>query len=181
MRRRRAEGPGGLPPGALRALAKLEGRTLPRGQALADALGLSPSAAWDLIRDLRQRGVLDLVSVVDDQRPVCECVTYLKVDWTRTPDLPAFDAWLAADPEILAAARIAGNWDYRLRSAHRDYRRANDWSRALEADPRITRVWTRFCATVFDRPHYAAALLGSSDADACDPANDDSGFQIARS
>ena len=179
--RRRAEGPGGLPPAVLRALAKLEGRTLPRGQALADALGLSPGAAWDLIRDLRRRGVLDLVSVIDDRRPVCECVTYLKVDWTRTPDLAAFDDWLAADPEILAAARIAGNYDYRLRSGHRDVRRANDWSRTLAADPRISKVWTRFCATVFERPRYAAALLGCEpDAGDLTP-NERCEFQIARS
>lgn len=160
--KRRGDGPAGLPPAALRMLAKLEGKTLPRGQALADALGISPSAAWDLIRDLRKRGVLGLVSVVSDHRPLCECVTYLKVDWTQNKDLREFDDWLARDPEIFVAARIAGNYDYRLRSGHRDFRRANDWSRSLEADPRISKVWTRFCTTVFDRPNYAAAILGDA-------------------
>lgn len=160
-------------------LAKLEGKTLPRGQALADALGVSSTAAWELIRDLRRRGVLDLVSVVSDRRPQCECVTYLKVDWAERFDLHAFDAWLADDPEIFVAVRIAGNYDYRLRSRHWDVRRANDWSRGLAADPRVSKVWTRFCTTLFDRPNYAAAILGS-DPDIGEPATPRCEFHIAQ-
>jgi hypothetical protein len=170
----------GLPPGALQVLARLEGKTLPRGQALADVLGISPGAAWEVIRDLRRRGVLGLVSRVSDGQTPCECVTYLKVDWTQLTDLPAFDDWLARDPEILVAVRIAGQYDYRLRSGHRDFRRANDWSRDLQADPRVSKVWTRFCTTVFDRPNYAAAILGS-DRNAAEPFPCRRVFHVAQS
>jgi DNA-binding Lrp family transcriptional regulator len=145
----------------LRALARLEGRPLPRGQALADALGVSPSAAWKYVRRLKRLGALAFVSSVQRPPGICECITYVQVRGTRPGELALLDARLAADPLIIHASRVAGDFDYRLRSLHRNYRSANDWSRSLEADPNVSRISTRFSTTVFERPHYAAAILGT--------------------
>jgi hypothetical protein len=59
---------------------------------------------------------------------------------------------------------VAGDFDYRLYSLHRTYGSANAWSRSLEADPRVSRISTRFSTTLFERPTYAAAILGAGSA-----------------
>lgn len=145
----------------LRILARLEGKPLPRGQALADALGVSLVAAWGHIRRLKRLGALGLVSPVRLRPETCECITYLKIQGTRAGDLPSLDARLAADPMVTLASRIAGSFDYRLHSVHEDYRSANDWARSLESHPAVARISTRYCQTLFDTRHYAAAILGS--------------------
>ncbi len=142
-------------------LARLEGRTLPRGQALADLLEVSHSSAWRTVRRLKRAGALGSVATVRLRPGTCECVTYLKMDWTQTAAMPAMENRIADDPAVVTAARVTGGYDYRLQSVHEDYRCANAWSRDLEAQPHITRVLTRFCRTIFDRPRYAAAILGS--------------------
>jgi hypothetical protein len=145
----------------LRLLARLEGKPLPRGQALADALGVSPTAAWKYIRRLKRLGALAFVSSVQLGPETCECITYLQVSGTRPGELAALDGRLAADPSIIQASRVAGDFDYRLYSLHRTYGSANAWSRSLEADPSVSRISTRFSTTLFERPNYAAAILGT--------------------
>jgi len=145
----------------LRVLARLEGRPLPRGQALADALGVSPATAWNHVRRLRRIGALTFVSLVKLRPDACECITYLQLDAAGPGDLDALDRRLAADPVIMLASRVTGEFDYRIHSLHADCWSANDWSRSLEAAPRVSRISTRFSTTVFERPSYAAAILGT--------------------
>lgn len=135
---------------------------MPRGRALADALGVSPSTAWDLIRRLKRSGALTEITTVSLRPQICECVTYLKVQGLKAGALEALDRRIIADPAVILAARIAGDFDYRLQSLHSDYRSANDWSRAFEADPAVFQITTRICSTVIKRPHYAAAILGAA-------------------
>jgi len=92
---------------------------------------------------------------------MCECVTYLKVDWVHGTRLDLLDSWIANDPAIVTAARVTGGYDYRLGSQHRDMRSADDWSRSLLSRPQVAEVLTQFCTTLFNRPNFAAALLGT--------------------
>lgn len=158
---RRGDDPADLSAEELRALARLEGKPLPRGQDLADALGMRPSAAWDFIRRLRKSGALRLVSPVKLPPQTCECITYLRVDHAVVDDLVALERRIADDPLVMVAARITGRYDYRLFSRHPDYRAANAWSRGLESSPGVAQVVTRICETVIERPGMAAAILVS--------------------
>lgn len=142
-------------------MARLEGKPLPRARALAEALDMRPSAAWDFIRRMRRSGVLRLVSPVKLPPDACECITYLRVDAVRPDDLAALERRISADPLVMAAAAITGRYDYRLFSRHADYRSANAWSRDLEASLGVAQVVTRICETVIERPGMAAAILGS--------------------
>jgi biotin operon repressor len=148
-------------PDDLWIVARLEGKPLLRGQALADALGLSPAAARAHVRRLKRLGVLAFVSSAQLRPETCECITYLQVGGTGPGDLESLDRRIAADPFILLASRLAGDFDCRLYSRHADYRTADAWSRSFEADPRISRISTRFSKTLFERPNYAAAILGT--------------------
>ena len=160
---RRGDDPADLTADELRALARLEGKPLPRGQELADALRLRPSAAWDFVRRLRKSGALRLVSPVRLPPGACECITYLRVDAVRPDALVALERQIVDDPLVTTAARITGRYDYRLFSRHADYRDAHAWSRALEVSPGVAQVVTRICETVIERPCMAAAILGSDE------------------
>ncbi|MEO8115854.1 MAG: hypothetical protein ABI655_15805, partial [Phenylobacterium sp.] len=76
------------------------------------------------------------------------------------------DEFIANDPEIVSASRIAGNYDYRIVSKHLDFRSANEWAARMSSHPMVSNIQMKFCATVFDRSNYAAAILGSDDASA---------------
>ncbi len=158
---RRADKPKGLSLEDLRVLAELEAKPLPRGRALSRALGVSAAVAWSRVRGLQRLGALSIVTLVNHQTRMCECVTYLRVDWVDPSSLDPLDNWILNDPAILSAARITGCYDYRLSSRHCDVRSANDWSRSLLSRPKVAEVLTKFCRTVSDRPNFAAAILGS--------------------
>lgn len=143
----------------LRFLAKLEGRPLPRGQALVDLVGLSSSAAYRRIRELKRRGALAFAASVRPSK-ACECVTYLKVDWAKAGTGRLLEDAIARDPAIVSASRITGSHDYRLVTRHPDFRNAEDWGRRMSAHPMVSNRLTRFCSTVFETSNYAAAILG---------------------
>jgi DNA-binding Lrp family transcriptional regulator len=145
----------------LRLLARLEGRPLPRGDDLAQVLGLKPAAAWKFVRRMRRAGVLRLVSPVRLRPDTCECITDVQVDATRPADLDALESRFSADLTVMCAARVTGVYDYRLISRHHDYKSANAWSRELEMQPGVMRLRTRMCETVRESWRLAAAILGS--------------------
>jgi DNA-binding Lrp family transcriptional regulator len=142
-------------------LAKLEGKPLPRGRALAEALDMRPSAAWDFVRRMRRSGALRLVSPIKAPPEACECISYLRIHAVRPDEIAALERRIAADPQVTVAAMITGSYDYRLFSRHSDYRSAHAWSRALAAAPGVAHIATRICERVIERPCVAAALLGS--------------------
>jgi hypothetical protein len=149
----------------LALLARLEGRPLPRGGALAAALGVSTSAARRILRKLRGQGWLAFAGVARPTAHGCACISYLAADWSRTARQTLEDR-LRQDPAILVADRILGAADYRLFSSHGDHRAANAWARALSETPGVGRLTTKICANVCDRPRFAAARLA---ADAASP------------
>jgi len=142
----------------LRLLARIEGRPLPRGQALGAELGLSQAGARRLIARFRRLGVLGFAAAVRFPREVCDCISYLRIDWSRI-DQRTLEDRLRRDPAIIVADRILGNSDYRLFSRHADYRSANAWIRELASRSDISQMSTRFCTGLNLRPSYAAARL----------------------
>lgn len=163
--RRRSTPPPELSHGELVMMSRLEGRPLPRGKALADLLGVSPTAAWRLVRRLRRQGVLGFVSTARIRPDACDCITLLKVDWAHSANLDVLDAHLRADPAIVTADRVTGSSDYRLHSRHADYQAANAWARAIAAHPNVAHAASRFCTALYDRPNYAAARLAADHRD----------------
>jgi hypothetical protein len=154
----RPDPPPSLTETELALLARLEGRPLPRGAALAAALGISTSAALRIVRKLRGQGWLAFAAVARPTSDACASISYLVADWSRTSP-GALEDRIRQDPAILVADRILGAADYRLFSSHRDHRAANAWTRDLRDTPGVARLTTKFCATVRDRPRFAAARL----------------------
>jgi hypothetical protein len=161
----RPEPPPSLTANELSLLARLEGRPLPRGPALAAELGGRTAAALRVLRRLRRAGWLAFAAATRPAPGACVCISYLLVDWSREAD-EALEARLREDPAVLAADRILGAADYRLLSSHADHRAANAWMRDLRDAPGVARLTTKFCATVCDRPRFAAARL-AADAASC--------------
>lgn len=148
----------------LRLLARLEGRPLPHGPLLEALSGVQAAATLRLLRRLRRQGWLVFGAVA--RAPVaCACISFLQIDWSRASG-EVLEDHFRRDPDILTADRILGASDYRLFSVHADHRAANAWTRALREEPGIARLNTRFCASVRDRPHYAAARLAADQAEA---------------
>ena len=152
-----------LTPNALALLARLEGRPLPRGPALEAVLGVRAATALRLMHRLRRDGWLTFATVHRTSRGDCACISYLSIDWSLTgPE--TLEARFQVDPAILTADRILGAADYRLFSCHADHRAANAWVRELRETRGLARISTRFCATVCDRPRFAAARLAADEA-----------------
>jgi len=145
----------------LRLLSRLEGRPLPRGEALAALLGFDAAAARRFVTRFRALGVLRLTAVLQAPSGSCDCVTDLRIDWSRAGDPAALEQRMRLDPAILVADRMLGSSDYRLFSRHCDYRAANDWIRRFAADPAIGQMTTRFCTGLQGRPRHAAARLAN--------------------
>jgi hypothetical protein len=154
----------------LRLLARIEGRPLPRGEALGAQLGLGAAAARRLIARFRRLGVLGFAAAVRMPRGACECVSYLRIDWSGVADPDALEDRLRCDPAIVVADRILGSSDYRVFSRHRDYRAANVWLRQVTSEPEIGQMTTRFCTALRDQPCYAAARLAGEPDDPLRPA-----------
>ena len=159
----RPDPPPQLTANELALLARLEGRPLPRGSALEAALGLGSAAAMRLLRRLHRQGWLAFGAVARAPPDACACITYLHVDWSRAAAQMLEDRF-RQDPAILTADRILGAADYRLLSSHADYRAANAWIRDLSETPGVARLATRFCATLCERPCFAAARLAADEA-----------------
>jgi hypothetical protein len=149
----------------LRLLARLEGRPLPRGPALQALLGERTPSALRLVRKLRREGVLAFAAASRSPPGGCVCISFLQIDWSRG-SMDALEDGFRRDPDILSADRLLGPVDYRLFSGHADHRAAAAWIRTLREDPAVARMTTRFCASIHDRPHYAAARLSADQAEA---------------
>jgi hypothetical protein len=162
----RTDPPPSLTAKELGLLARLEGRPLPRGAALAAVLGVSTTTALRIVRKLRRQGWLASAAVARPAPHDCACISYLLVDWSRAT-VETLEDRLRRDTAVLVADRVLGAIDYRLFSIHADHRAANTWMRDLRETPGVARLTTRFCATVCDRPRFAAARLAADEASLC--------------
>lgn len=87
-------------------------------QALADAVGLSPSPCLRRIRQLEQRGVIrGYVALLDQKQvglPVSVFIS-IKLERQREEELDAFNAAVAHWPEVVEAYLMTGQQDFLLR------------------------------------------------------------------
>lgn len=84
-------------------------------EAIAAAVGLSPSAVQRRIQRMKKDGVIQRVVAVVDPRAVGRMVTVvveIEVDNERRPALAGFYKWVAAQPEIQSAWGVTGEIDY---------------------------------------------------------------------
>lgn len=153
-----------LTAGELQSLARLEGQPLPRSETLAEILGVSRNSAWRFVRRLRREGVLGFATRLRAEADVCECVSYVKVNWSGVQNADEVDDLFRQDPCVIRADRITGTADYRLVSHHVDYRAAHAWSRMLMVRPSVAHVTSKICKTIIDRSTYAQARLAAETA-----------------
>lgn len=144
----------------LRIVALVEGRPRMFGRHLARALGISSTSAWRLLSQLRARGVTRLASAVRTAGD-CECVAYLDLAWKDAAAVTELDDFLGKDPTVADAVRVTGSADYRVRAFQRDVAAAHDWFAALLRQGGVRGGRLVFVRSLFDRPCYAAAILGS--------------------
>lgn len=100
-------------------------------QALADRVALSPSACLRRVRDLEERGFITgyrAQIAVDRIRNVLIVMAQISFERHTLTDFGAFDACVAAMPEIVESCRVSGQYDYMLRAVVSDMQ---EWKRLI--------------------------------------------------
>ncbi len=143
-------------------VALIEGRSRFHGRDLARSLGVSSTTAWRMLSRLQVEGVTRQTAALrrDFAGGACECLAYLHGRWLRPGDMEAFEQGLIEDPATRSAVRITGGYDYRVQAFHPDIVVADRWFSHLLAQPGVAGGKLVFLQNVFDRPRYAAAILG---------------------
>jgi DNA-binding Lrp family transcriptional regulator len=122
----------------LRILATLQARGRITNQALADRVGLSPSACLARVRRLEAAALIEgYFAGVAIERIRPTVVIFAEVTLTRhhPADFAAFEAFALGAPEIVEAAQVSGAFDYLLKVATRDMRAWRELSdRILNSD-----------------------------------------------
>lgn len=145
----------------LRLVAQIEGQPLLNLRAMAADLGLSPSSVWRVVTRLRRDGAIRYIAAVKAPDDGYAAVTYLSVRWVDPAACDRLEEVLRRDGCVRSAVRLSGRYDYRITTNHADARDADAWLRRLRDDPCVEHACQTFTRTLFDRPNYAAALLGS--------------------
>ncbi|WP_150131412.1 Lrp/AsnC family transcriptional regulator [Caulobacter mirabilis] len=143
-------------------VALIEGRSRVHGREVARRLGVSNTTAWRMLSRLQVDGVTRQAVALrrDFVGGACECLAYLQGRWLGPGDMEAFESELIGDPAAHSAVRITGGYDYRVQAFHPDIVAADRWFSHLLAQPGVAGGKLVFLQTLFDRPCYAAAILG---------------------
>lgn len=152
----------GLTPDMLNLVAQLEGKPFPSGRALSVQLGVSQAIAFRIRAEIRERGIVRLVDLMTPPMQVCRSVVYLRMTSLQSEAMDALDHQLQSDVAVQTAVWISGPYDCRLTTIHADEITANAWFQRLLKDPAIIDGSLQFTQPIFDRHHYAAAILGSA-------------------
>lgn len=125
-------------------------------QALADRVGLSPSATTERVRRLEARGVLAgygaRVPAAMVGRPL---EAWVAVVLSEPADGSHFEAAIRGEPAIVEAVHLTGSADYEVRALCADTAEVDALVRRLKAEHGAARTETRI---VLDRP-FGPALL----------------------
>ena len=125
-------------------------------QALADHVGLSPSATTDRVRRLEARGVLAgygaRVPAAAVGRPL---EAWVAVVLAEASDGSGFEAAIRDEPAIVEAVHLTGAADYEVRALCADTAELDALVRRLKRDHGAARTETRI---VLDRPSGPAYL-----------------------
>lgn len=110
----------------LRLLSVLQREGRITNHALADRVGLSPSACLERVRKLKNEGVLRGYQARIDLDRVCLSVTVIttvKLHDHRREHMDRFERAVRALPEVVECHQVSGVFDYMLRVVCRDMRR----------------------------------------------------------
>ncbi len=124
-------------------------------EAIADAVGLSPSAVQRRIQRLKKDGVIDRVVALVDPRAVGRTVTVvveIEVDNERRPALAGFYKWVAVQPEVQCCWGVTGDIDYVMLVVVRDLDAyAAFIDRMMEEQPLVRRYQSRIAIKTIKR------------------------------
>ncbi|MAO91629.1 MAG: transcriptional regulator [Rhodospirillales bacterium] len=101
----------------LRIVTEIQRNGRITNQALADRVGLSPSPCLQRFRKLEGDGVIGpFIAQVDLDRlcPNVMVLTTVSLDTASHQDYRAFEAQVAAIPEIVQCFKVSGDFDYML-------------------------------------------------------------------
>ena len=127
-----------LDPIDVRILEVLQGQGRITNQALAGIVALSPSACLMRTRRLEVEGVLqgyraDLA--LDRLAPVIEAFIEVTLGNHQRSELTRFEQAMVADPQVVACARVSGQYDYLLRVVARDMPQLREVADSLVSSP----------------------------------------------
>lgn len=132
----------------LRILAAIQADGRITNQALAEAVGLSPSPCLRRVRALEERGVIKgYVGLVDPAAVGLPVTAFVRVRLSNQDDkhLAAFEAAVAACPEIMECYLMTGECDYQLRVVCPSLAGFEDFIRyTLTPIPGVAQVTTSF-------------------------------------
>ena len=109
----------------LKILAALQADGRITNQALADQVALSPSACLSRVRRLEREGFIQGYHArldIERIRPTLTVYGEVTLKSHRPAELLAFEAALAAIPEVVEAAQVSGPFDYLIKAVCPDVR-----------------------------------------------------------
>ena len=109
----------------LKILAALQADGRITNQALADQVALSPSACLSRVRRLEREGFIQGYHArldIERIRPTLTIYGEVTLKSHRPAELLAFEAALAAIPEVVEAAQVSGPFDYLIKAVCPDVR-----------------------------------------------------------
>ncbi len=109
----------------LRLLAELQRDGRVTNQALAERVGLSPSACLDRVRRLQEEGVIEGFGARIDLEHVCQSVTIIATITLhdhRKKHMERFEAEVKSLAEVVECHQVSGVFDYMLNVVCRDMR-----------------------------------------------------------
>jgi Lrp/AsnC family leucine-responsive transcriptional regulator len=132
----------------VRILEALQANGRITNQELADQVGLSPSPCLRRVRHLESEGVISrYVALVDPEALDLNVTAFVRVRLDQQDDrhLAAFEAAIAAFPEVMECYLMTGESDYQLRVLVRSLTRFEDFLRnSLTRVPGVANVTTSF-------------------------------------
>ena len=127
-----------------RILARLQASGRITNQALADVVGLSPSACLARVRRLESAGVITgYQALIAPERLGPSVVIFAPVTLkSQHPrDLARFEAALSEIPEVIEAAQVSGPFDFLLKVVTRDVHAWSELADSLiEADLGVDKI-----------------------------------------
>ena len=128
----------------LKILAALQADGRITNQALADQVALSPSACLSRVRRLEREGFIQGYHArldIERIRPTLTVYGEVTLKSHRPAELLAFEAALAAIPEVVEAAQVSGPFDYLIKAVCPDVRAWGELAdRLLQEDLGVDKI-----------------------------------------
>ncbi len=106
---------------ALLEVLQRDGRAT--NQQLASRVQLSAAPCWRRVKQLEKRGIIERYAALlnpDKLGLRVSAYVHVSLEDHHTESVESFDAFVAADPQVLECASVSGEHDYLLRVVARD-------------------------------------------------------------